>query len=76
MTYPQPCEFLQLPLYLDDNRPDPIDREDAATALFLERGAIPAAAERLRVTPTRLKREISKSPRLQRLLTRLAEPET
>ena len=67
-------EFLPLPFFPQENRPEPIDPEDAATALFLENGNIPAAAERLRVTAARLQRAINKSPRLLRLMTNSATP--
>ena len=48
-----------------------LDPEECATALFLSKGDLDAAAERLRVTPSRLNRAIDKSPRLIRLMARL-----
>ncbi len=76
MSRPQPDEFFPVPWYPQENRPEPLDIEEAATSLFLSNGAIPPAAERLRVTPARLQRAIRKSPRLTRLITRLAEPDS
>ena len=68
---PDASEFLPLPFFPQENRPGPIDLEDAATALFLSNGDINRAAERLRVTPARLNKCIRKSPRLTRLQARL-----
>ena len=76
MSKPDASEFLPPPFYPEENRPGPIDLEDAATALFLEKGVIPAAAARLRVTAAKFQRTIRKSPSLMRLITRLAEPDS
>ena len=68
-----PGSYLPLPWFPWLERPPrlPLDAEEAATALFLAHGDLKAAAERLRVTPNRLQRTISKSERLKRLVTRL-----
>ena len=73
MSRPHASEFLPLPFFPFEELPHntPIDLEDAATALVLSDGNVPAAAQRLRVTPARLQRAINKSPRLIRLMTRL-----
>ena len=41
MSRPQPDEFFPVPWYPQENRPEPIDIEEAATSLFLSNGAIP-----------------------------------
>jgi hypothetical protein len=66
-------EFLPLPHYPYDSRPItvPIEIEEAATALYLTRGVIEDAAERLKVTPYKLAGVIDRSPRLIRLHRRL-----
>ena len=65
--------YFPLPYFPWLERPhsSPLDVEEAATALFLEKGAVATAAERLRVTPARLKRTIHKSVRLTQLASRL-----
>ena len=75
MPYPTPGEFLPLPWYPWDSRPDttPLDPEEVATALFLDRGNINLAAERLKVTPRQVKSLIRRTPKLQILLRRLGE---
>ena len=73
MSRPQPYEFLSLPYFNWIERPpnSPLYVEEAATALYLSDGDVVRAAERLRVPPARLQREIRKSPRLIRLQVRL-----
>jgi hypothetical protein len=67
--------YLPLPWFPYEERPHsmPLDVEECATALFLKKGDVGAAAERLRVTVARLNRTIRKSPRLIRLQTRLTD---
>jgi hypothetical protein len=71
---PQASEFFPLPYFPWLERPhsSPLDVEESATALFLSDGDIKKAAERLKVTPDRLRRAISKSLRLERLRERLS----
>ena len=75
MNYPDASEFLPLPFFPFEELPrnTPINIEDAATALFLEKGDLNRAAARLRVTTPRLDRTIRKSLRLIRLIERLSE---
>jgi hypothetical protein len=63
-------EFAPLPFYAWEERPPtlPIDPEEAATAIHLAHGALPGAAQLLRVPEVRLKRLVKGSPRLQRVL--------
>ena len=63
------AEFQPLPHYPWARRPPhlPIDIEEAATALYLCEGVIARAAERLKVEPLKLTRQIARSPRLTRL---------
>ena len=62
-------EFLPLPYYPYETRPVtiPVDIEEAATALYLNRGVIEDAAARLKVEPLKLQRIVDRSPRLTRL---------
>jgi hypothetical protein len=63
-------EFLPLPYYPFDQRPDtlPLDADEAATAIHLSRGDLDAAAALLK-TPTHvLNRLVKRSPRLQAVL--------
>jgi hypothetical protein len=62
-------EFLPLPFYGWDRRPShiPVDVEEAATALYLCRGSVDGAAEKLRCDSLKLQRAINRSPRLVRL---------
>ena len=62
-------EFEPLPFYPFDERSLslPLDVEEAATAIYLARGDIGAAAALLKVTPARLNRVVRGSLRLQRL---------
>ena len=62
-------EFLPLPYYSWAVRPVHLvlDIEECATALYLSRGVVSAAAERLKVEPLKLQRVINRSPRLVRL---------
>jgi hypothetical protein len=75
---PTPEEFLPLPYFPWISRPDnlPLDVDEVATALYLARGRLGEAAERLKVDQVRLKKAIRRSPpKLQRLLVRLGHPE-
>ena len=69
-------EFETLPFYPWISRPEtlPLDDDECATALFIAKGDISAAAERLKVVPSLLNRAIRKSRRLQRLRDDLREP--
>ena len=62
-------EFLPLPYYSWAVRPVhlALDIEECATALYLSRGVVSAAAERLKVESLKLQRVINRSPRLVRL---------
>ena len=62
-------EFLPLPHYSWAVRPVhlALDVEECATALYLSRGVVSAAAERLKVESLKLQRVINRSPRLIRL---------
>ena len=77
MRRPTAGEFFPLPFYPFEERPHtlPLDVEEAATALFLQKGDVKAAAAKLRVMVSRLEREIRKSLRLQRLVEAMKEPE-
>jgi hypothetical protein len=72
---PHPEEFLPLPYFPWLSRPDnlPLDVDEVATALYLARGRLGAAAERLKVDDRRLRKAIRRSPKLQRLLVRLGD---
>jgi hypothetical protein len=77
MRKPDPSEFTPLPWYSWDSRPltVPLDQDECATALYLDKGDIKAAAARLKVTVPRLNKSVRKDPRLQQLVTVLAAPE-
>jgi hypothetical protein len=68
-----PAEFVQLPFYPWIERPLtlPLDDDECATAIFIAKGDVSAAADLLKVMPARLKRVIRKSRRLQLLLSDL-----
>jgi hypothetical protein len=76
MRRPTADEFVPLPWYNWDARPDtvPLDLDECATALYLANGDIKAAAARLKITVAQLNRCIRKWPRLQRLIVELAAP--
>ena len=76
MRRPTADEFVTLPWYNWDARPDtvPLDDNECATAIYLDNGDINKAAMRLRITVARLNKSIRKSPKLQRLIAALAEP--
>ena len=63
------AEFQPLPHFPWNKRPPhlPLDIEECATALYLAEGVIGRAAERLKVEPLKLTRQIARSPRLTRL---------
>jgi hypothetical protein len=69
MSRPSPDEFVQLPYFGWDTRPEtvPLDVEECATAIYLAKGDIRAAAARLKVTVAKLNRMVRRYPRLQRL---------
>jgi hypothetical protein len=73
---PQPDEFLPLPYFPWNSRPEtlPLDSDEVATALFLGNGHLAKAAERLKVSEKRLKQRIRGVPRLRRLIERLKAP--
>jgi hypothetical protein len=73
---PQPDEFLPLPYFLWDCRPEtlPLDVDEIATALFLGQAHLGKAAERLKVSEKRLKRSIRANPKLLRLIEALKAP--
>lgn len=64
------CEFLPLPYYNWDQRPDtlPLDVDECATAIHLSDGDVLEAAALLKVPIIRLNRIIRHNPRLQRIL--------
>jgi hypothetical protein len=70
---PTPDEFVQLPYFGWDRRPDdlPLDADECATALFLAHGEVYAAAAMLKAPPRRLRQAIRKNANLQRLIVRL-----
>jgi hypothetical protein len=72
---PSPDEFVPLPWFPWDSRPDtvPLDTDEIATALYLANGDLQAAAALLKVTVAQLKKPIRKTPRLQQLIERLRE---
>ena len=63
------AEFAPLPYYPYEIRPPhvPIEVEEAATAIYLSKGIISDAAQRLRVESLKLTRFIQRHPRLVRL---------
>ena len=73
MTDPSPDEFVPLPYFPWDTRPEslPLDVDECATAIFLSNGDHDTAAKLLKVDRRQLKAVIRRSPGLQRLLTRL-----
>ena len=73
MSRPDPREFVQLPYFPWDCRPEtlPLSEDECATAIFLADGKVDRAAERLKVDQRQLKMIIRRIPRLQRLLVRL-----
>jgi hypothetical protein len=75
MSRPSPDEFLPLPDYscwLERPADLPLDVEECATAIYLAKGDIGAAAARLKVTAAKLNRLVRRCPRLQRLRDDLA----
>lgn len=62
-----PVDLIPLPTSPYAERPNslPLDVEECRTALWLNRGNIPDAAEQLKVSPSRLRNFIANSPRLQ-----------
>jgi hypothetical protein len=63
-------EFTPLPLYPWDERPPTltIDHDEAATAIHLAHGSLPAAAKLLKVPQVRLSRLVRSSPRLKAIV--------
>jgi hypothetical protein len=63
------AEFAPLPYYPWEHRPPhlPLEVDEAATALYLGKGIISDAAQRLKVEPLKLTRFINRHPRLTRL---------
>jgi len=61
-----PDDLKALPTQPWDERPDtlPLTIEEARTALWLEQGNVARAAQRLKITPWRLRNYINSSPRL------------
>jgi hypothetical protein len=74
MSRPSPDEFLPLPYFPWLSRPTtvPLDVEECATAIYLAKGDIGAAAALLKVSATQLKKVVRRYPRLQRLRADLA----
>jgi hypothetical protein len=66
-------EFLPLPYFPWLSRPEtlPLDLDEVATALYLAKGNLTAAAALLKVSPARLNRVVRGSPRLVRLKAEL-----
>lgn len=62
-----PTDLVPLPTMPYDKRPDalPLDIEECRTAIWLERGNITLAADRLKVRSSRLRAFVKNSPRLQ-----------
>jgi hypothetical protein len=75
MRKPDPSEFVPLPWYSWDSRPETValGEEEAETALFLDGGDVGKAAARLKVTRVGLNKTIRKSPQLQRLIATLRD---
>jgi hypothetical protein len=73
---PDPSEFLPLPLFVWDSRPEtlPLDTEEIATAIYLSNGDLKAAADLLKVTVWHLRKPIRKTHRLQVLVEQLRAP--
>jgi hypothetical protein len=73
---PSPEEFVPLPYFPWESRPDslPLDQEEVATALYLANGDLKAAADLLKVTMGALKKPIRRMPRLQHLIERMRQP--
>jgi hypothetical protein len=69
-------EFVPLPYFPFTSRPEtlPLDLDECATAIFLARGNIRAAAALLKVTVPRLNRVIRNTPKLAKLRDDLAAP--
>jgi hypothetical protein len=63
-----PDDLLPLPYFPWDARPSgvPLDIEECRTALWLNRGNVTKASERLKISPGRLRTFVNSSPRLQR----------
>jgi hypothetical protein len=76
MAKPDPSEFLPLPYFVWDSRPEtlPLDVEECATALYLADGDLKAAAALLKVTVAQLRKPIRKTHRLQVLVEQLRAP--
>ena len=68
------AEFVPLPYFGWDSRPETLDLdvEECATAIYLAKGDIRAAAARLKVTSARLNKLLRRAPKLQRLCSDLA----
>lgn len=61
-----PTDLIALPTMPYDERPValPLDVEECRTALWISRGNVTKAAEKLKISPGRLRRFIKNSPRL------------
>jgi hypothetical protein len=72
---PEPDEFVPLPYFPWQSRPDslPLDTDEIATALYLANGDLQTAAALLKVTVVKLKKPIRKTPRLQQLIEKLRD---
>jgi hypothetical protein len=73
---PAPDEFLPLPYFPWESRPEtlPLDADEIATSLFLANGHLGKAAGLLKVSEMRLNRSIRGKQNLLRLIERLKAP--
>lgn len=71
----QDREFIPLPFYPWEERPDtvPLELEECETAIHLAQGHLPKAAELLKTALYKLNRMIVRHPRLQHIYTEAAQ---
>jgi hypothetical protein len=76
MTRPSPDEFVPLPYFGWDSRPETLllDVDECATALYLANGNVKRAADLLKVTERQLQKLVRKHHKLQRVIERMKEP--
>jgi hypothetical protein len=76
LARPQPDEFVPLPYWPWDSRPEtlPLSVDESETALFLANGDLQGAADLLKVTVQQLQKLVRKTHRLQSLIKRMREP--
>jgi hypothetical protein len=71
---PPPDEFIPLPYFPRQARPDTLPLDADRSQPYLANGDLRRAADLLKVTVVQLRKPIRKSPQLQHLLERLKEP--